>query len=1137
MTSGTVRIALFGQPRVLSEDGLREYPLPRKTLNVLGYLILNSKRPPSRDAVAFALFPDEDEEKARGSLRRNLSYLLSALPATEGSEPFVNADPERVAWNPAAPARVDVFSFERAIADGRDDDALAEYAGLLLPTLYDEWTTADRERLREASNEALARTVARDRSLRRFDAATASARRLLEDDPWREDIVRQLMSVRYEAGDRAGALATFAQFASRMRDEMRADPMLETVAVRDAILRGTRLATSEPSSVKRAAIDAALPFVGREEPMRRAIERWHASADGSAGALFLAGEAGIGKSRFVAELARAIEREGGMTIVGETSAGGERHPYEAVIEALRSAPAMRFGDASRLDQLLDEHSQATLSDDRSARLRLFGTIQKAVRELARARPLAIVLEDLHWAGPATIDLIGYLIERLALAPVLIVGTYRDDELPRSHRTRGLIGDVERSERVRRLALSRLTDRDAASAVGGAAPPNLTDAALAAAVTWAEGVPLLLAEAARDIAAGRAFSGADLRGVVGERLARLSSEVQTALHYGAVLGARFELETLAAATGWRDDELVDALAPSMELGLIRAGGRSRGLTFAFSHHLIHGAILAGIAEAERVRIHAFVARALRTLFTGGERALEIAQHYAAAGDARHAAEYYAGGARYALGVYANVDAREAATSGLALTSAGEQDRELRYDLVATRERALARMVAPAERREDAELLCELAGEDEQRLCEALERLIAALRNDKPAQRGAFARLELLAGSSERAAAIFEKTVASEALSDGEFRLASAAAVRAARHFGELADRDASLRAQLLHVHALRFLGEPLEASDLIAELRPVAEGCGDLSLQMEFYQVAATTGTDGRRALALADAARSLECALLIGDRFAEANARLTVGWAAGVVGDSARANVEYEQAIAVFSDIGEMSGLATAILNLAGSRGWFGDTDGALRLLDELDALALDQPWITLQGEAHRGTTLLRAGHVQAAERCFLSALAHARELGTGPYAAHIHAYLAEVEARIGRLSQACVELDAAKAELAQLELHVALAEAHAFGARVYAEMLDEAAARTSIAAAIATTRDTPSHELQAKFWWDLAAASALLEDAPAADDFARKAARAFADEALSIPPDLAEAYGRMPWNIDIFAYLAGREVALTLAG
>jgi DNA-binding SARP family transcriptional activator len=182
MGADAVRIALFGQPRVVSADGTTEFPLPRKTLNVLAYLILRHERAQARDAVAFALFPDDDEERARASLRRNLSYLLTSLPAANG-EPFVLADAERRAWNPAAPAHVDVLAFERAIAEGRDDDALAEYGGPLLPTLYDEWTATDRERLREAANDALARIIARDRSLRRFDAATAAARRLLEDDP------------------------------------------------------------------------------------------------------------------------------------------------------------------------------------------------------------------------------------------------------------------------------------------------------------------------------------------------------------------------------------------------------------------------------------------------------------------------------------------------------------------------------------------------------------------------------------------------------------------------------------------------------------------------------------------------------------------------------------------------------------------------------------------------------------------------------------------------------------------------------------------------------------------------------------------------------------------------------------------
>ncbi|MHB8462127.1 MAG: AfsR/SARP family transcriptional regulator, partial [Vulcanimicrobiaceae bacterium] len=233
-----LRIALFGQPRVHSANGTHEFPLPRKTLNVLAYLILQHKRSATRDSIAFALFPDDDENTARSRLRQNLSYLQSSLPAAPDSQPFIIADSERIAWNTESAAHVDVLAFETAIDDGRDDDAIHEYSGDLLPTLYDEWTTRERERLRDAYHSVLARSIARDRSLRRYDRATTSARRLLDDDPWREDILRLLLAVRYEAGDRAGALAAFEAFTSRLRSEMSTDPMMETVAIRDAILRG-----------------------------------------------------------------------------------------------------------------------------------------------------------------------------------------------------------------------------------------------------------------------------------------------------------------------------------------------------------------------------------------------------------------------------------------------------------------------------------------------------------------------------------------------------------------------------------------------------------------------------------------------------------------------------------------------------------------------------------------------------------------------------------------------------------------------------------------------------------------------------------------------------------------------------------
>jgi len=246
--------------------------------------------------------------------------VLSALP--DGAR-FISADSERITWRTDAPARVDVIAFEEFARDGNDEAALAEYAGPLLPTIYDEWTTRDRERLQDLCHEVLARTIARERSERRFDAATAHVHRLLEDDPWREDMVRQLMAIRYESGDRAGALAAFDSFARRLRDEMKATPMPETIDLRDPVLRGARLATSEPPRRQPAsgAPDIALPLVGRDAALEQARAAWHAAADGRPGVLFIGGEAGCGKSRLTTEFALIAEREGSVIVRGFTSSG------------------------------------------------------------------------------------------------------------------------------------------------------------------------------------------------------------------------------------------------------------------------------------------------------------------------------------------------------------------------------------------------------------------------------------------------------------------------------------------------------------------------------------------------------------------------------------------------------------------------------------------------------------------------------------------------------------------------------------------------------------------------------------------------------------------------------------------------
>jgi DNA-binding SARP family transcriptional activator/predicted ATPase len=1136
-----VGIALFGSPAVTAADGSRQFSLPRRTLDVLAYLILHRRRPPTRAAMAFTLFADDEEEAARGNLRRNLSQLLSALPESP-DEPFVVVDGEYLRWNPLAPAVVDIDVFEDAVAAGHDDVAIAAYGGELLPTLYDDWTATDRERLRAAFHGALDRTIERERSRRRFDFAVSAAKRLLADDPWREDIVRRLVAIRYEAGDRAGALAEYDDFARALDTEMHVEPMPETIALRAAVLRGAPAATSEPARVTKRAHPPApgLPFVGRDEELAAASERWHDAADGRPGVLVVAGEAGVGKSRFAAELARVVEREGGRVVRGETGAGGEHRPYEAFVDALREALAGRGRQPSRrhsdeagpsvVDELLEDLPGTKLVDDRASRIRLFHAIAHSFSDLARSRPLTVVLEDLHWAGRDTIDLLYHVAERLGRAPVLFVVTMRNDELAHAHPLRTLVPYFASRGNGVTITIGRLDAQEAQRALRDALPVTIADDAVAQAVAWADGVPLLLTAAFTELLGGRELPSGDVDDLVGRRLARVASATETALVYGAVIGARFDILTLAAVTGWTNDVLTGALTQAMELGLIRVEGVAHGLTYAFTHHLIHQAALERVASHERLLLHGILARTLQvSAHGGGSRAIEVARHFEAADEPVFAAGAYADAARYALGVFANDDARATAAAGLAL--AGD-DAVLCYDLLTTREHALRRLGAPAARRDDARALVAAAGDDAERRVAALARMFEAYRDDAEVRAEALRELGALASGNDAAAAVYARACAMHAFIDGAYVQARDAALDAAKRFAQLGDERESVFARLQHISVLGRLGAFAECDAAIAELRPLAEASSDLALRAEFHRAASSAASDENFEQQFADAKLSLDLALRIGDRLAEARARQNVAFFLGRNRSYDRALREQQAALAAFSDAGDEHGAFEMRMNLAAFRTWCGDHAAALTEVDAARAVPPQTPWATLRLAFLDGVIALGQERFDDAEAVLLSARSIAVSLGAELHVARADGLRAEICARSGRGDQALALLEPTIVALASLGQPARRAELLALSAHVHADAGNAPAARDAVVAAVdAMQQSRPQGFSEAA--WHLAAASALIGDDAGAEAFARRAAAAFADDAQSMGADLIDNYSRLPWHRYACDYLAGRFVPL----
>jgi len=299
-----------------------------------------------------------------------------------------------------------------------------------------------------------------------------------------------------------------------------------------------------------------------------------------------------------------------------------------------------------------------------------------------------------------------------------------------------------------------------------------------------------------------------------------------------------------------------------------------------------------------------------------------------------------------------------------------------------------------------------------MCDALERLIEALRGEEESQRAAFGDSATCVRVGVRGGDVREAS-ATEATARRRLSHAASAAARAAGHFELLEDRDAALRARLRGVNAMVCLGEHAAAAEAIAAIRCVAEVSDDLPLRMEFYLAAAFPGGE-HTPQSLADAERSLDLALQIGDRYGEAQARHQVAHCAGALGETARAMAEYDRAIKVYP-MSVTCGTPHFLCSISPARadGWV--TIYCVPLLDEVEALELNQPYITFQLEAHRGSLALRAGDIDRAERPLLAAQQIARDLGYAAMSAHCAMYLAEVAARRNRLDEALVGFAAAR--------------------------------------------------------------------------------------------------------------------------
>jgi tetratricopeptide (TPR) repeat protein len=424
----------------------------------------------------------------------------------------------------------------------------------------------------------------------------------------------------------------------------------------------------------RSAVDRG--FVGRERErgeLRAALD----DADNGRGCLFLiSGEPGIGKTRLADELAAEAGSRGMRVAWGRCWEGGGAPAYWPWVEIVRSvvfepgrARLSQTAIPPEIGQLIPELSPETIqqsisSDPKQARFRLFDAAATLLKQVARAGPLVLILDDLHEADRSSLELLKFVARGLTDSRIVVVCTHRDAEVRRSPYLAESISEILRHGNP--MPLFGLDENEVTQMIEYRAErlPSATFASELHRVT--AGNPLFVDGVIRVLVAERKLGTAEhldlssfklpegVRGAIRKRLAMLSAEAQSALAVAAVIGQEFDAVLLQRVLELSAEPLSELIREASEVGIVTAASRE---SYRFTHPLIREALYNETADAERVRLHRATGEALEHKHAANltPQLAALAHHFREAGLAEKAIDY-------------SVRAGQSAASVLAFTEA-------------------------------------------------------------------------------------------------------------------------------------------------------------------------------------------------------------------------------------------------------------------------------------------------------------------------------------------------------------------------------------------------------------------------------------------------------------------------------------
>jgi DNA-binding SARP family transcriptional activator len=649
-------------------DGMRPVEIGgARPRSLLAILLLHRNQVVPTERLLEHLYGTARPATAAKSLQAHVSRLRKALAdgrlATYGGGYLLQTDGDEV----------DADRFARLLDDGRAattsgnpsvalpllEEALGLWRGPALADLaYEEFAQSEIARLDELRVSCLEELAEARLALGRHAELVGELERLVAEHPLRERPRGQLMLALYRSARQADALAAYQDARRTLLDLLGLQPGRALQELERAILAHDP--ALDPPGVEAARVGASAPsrrrtggvFVGRERELAELDGALRDARAGHGRLVLVSGEAGIGKTRLIEELAAGARDVGTRIVSGRCWEAGGAPAYWPWVQALRTTT--RELDAETLREALGRGAadvthllpelrerfpglpEPPAPDSEGARFRLFDATTAFLRRAAEERPLLVVLDDLQAADAPSLLLLEFVAAELADARLLVVASYRDPEPDAGDPIPALLAALGRRASTR-IRLRGLADAEVASFIEQSAAEQPPPALAAAIAAETEGNPLFVAEIVRLLAAegrlGEEVGAAwrlrvpeTVREVIGRRLQRLSEPCHDILEAASVLGRDVPLDVLELLCGQTHAELRPLLDEAEAARAVTDAPGSPG-RLRFAHALVRDTLYDALPAGRRRELHAAAARAIEERAGDGldARLSELAHH--------------------------------------------------------------------------------------------------------------------------------------------------------------------------------------------------------------------------------------------------------------------------------------------------------------------------------------------------------------------------------------------------------------------------------------------------------------------------------------------------------------------------------